>query len=472
MTVDKIPFDDQEASGLDQLAGAPSLMSNNMTDIANVRKPRPGIGTWAPFPATPPVASPVVAMTSLGDFLVFVTEDRQVWSITASGVVAALSDATLASKVAGSLKPIAQKLRTQVLIVGGGLPQATDGLTVSAPIEAPPLSSDPNPPEAKAIAAIATRVVLAPNNDSGTVQWSAPNSTTSWDPLNFAEAEAKPDIVVTIASNTNELFVFGSETTQVFSPDPVVAFAPGRTLNVGILAGYSLVEVDDHFGFLDRERRFVLTDGRSFSDDESVLSKPIESVLRGMATVADCWGFRMRTDRWDACVWFFPTEGRGFIWNRRNNGWSDWRSSVTITSAYYWPEQNVFLVGLATGQIAQLTADATTDLGQPIKIELITGFVDRDTDNLKKCDAVKLVFKRGDTAQSSTAPHVQVSWRDDLGAFCTPSTLDLGNAGDYNPTLELRSLGQYRRRQWRIVYTADAGFTFVGAREQFQVLDN
>jgi len=243
------------------------------------------------------------------------------------------------------------------------------------------------------------------------------------------------------------------------------------------LAPYSLIDVDDAFAFLDRARRFVLTDGRSFSDERSVISKPIESVLRGLTTVDDCWGFRMQNDRWDACVWFFPTDGRGFIWNRRNGGWSEWRAwgstgwtTPTITSALYWPEQNVFLVGLENGQIAKLDTNAFTDLGGPIKVELVAGFMDNGTRNRKKCIAAKFAFKRGQTAQNGTAPKVRISWRDDLGPFGEPTVRDLGLAGDFSPIIEIRSCGVYRQRQWRIEYTADADLTLVGATVETQTL--
>lgn len=474
MAVEPLPFSDTQASGLEALSGAPALMANTMVDIGGTRRARPGIAVWDGFPTTVPDESPVIGMASIGSTLVYVTENRLIWACDAAGTVTRLSDLSFPTTLAGSLRPLLLSLRGEVVIVGGGAPQTTDGMFLSERLGG-------SPPDAMALAGIATRIVLAPNDTSGTIVWSGLGDAghSTWDALDFAEAESKPDPVSNIASNTNELFVFGKETVQVFSPDAVTGFATGRALNIGLLAPYSLVEVDSQFAFLDRERRFVLTDGRSFSDDESVLSKPIEAVLRGLATVDDAWGFRMRTDRWDACVFFFPTVGRGFIWDRRNRGWSEWRQwgargweSPSITSAYFWPEQNVFLVGLASGQIAKLDADAHTDLDQAIKVELITGFVDRGSDNLKKCDAVKLVFRRGATAQASTAPRVHVSWRDDLGEFCSPSVLDLGRAGDYDPTLELRSLGSYRRRQWKVEYTADAGFTFVGAREQFQTLDN
>src|SRR6185369_5466378 len=416
--IQPLPFDGQQASGIDALTGAPALMANSLTDIAGARKARPGLAAWSGFPTTIPNRSPVIGISSLDDKLIYVTDDRKIWVCTAGGV-ASVSSSDVASHLDGTQRPQALSLRNEVIFVGGGRPETTDGTGSATRLGG-------SPPLSLAIAGIATRVVLAPNDTSGTIRWSGLGDTAhdTWDALDFAEAEAKPDFVQAIASNTNELFIFGTETIQVFSPDPVTAFAPGRTMNIGLLAPYSLVEIDDKFAFLDRERRFVLTDGRSFSDEESVLSKPIESVLRGMTTVEDCWGFRMRTDRWDACVWFFPTEGRGFTWNRRNRGWSEWRQwgsrgweTPSITSAYYWPEQNVFLVGLDTGQIAKLDADAHTDLGQPIKVEIVTGFVDHGTSNQKKSISAKFTFKRGGTSQAGTAPQVRIYYRNNEGPW-------------------------------------------------------
>lgn len=475
MPVDLIPFDAQEAAGLEQLSGAPPLMANALTDVAGTRIARPGISPWPVFPLVPPTDSAVMGMTGFSTFLIYITADRRIWAIDSeTGLITVLSDGSFTSLLDGTLRPQLLTLRTKVVAVGGGVPQEITPDAVASRLGG-------SPPASIGIAGIATRIVVSPYDVSGTIRWSGAGDAghSTWDPLDFIEAEARPDPIGNVASNTNELFGFGTETTQVFSPDPTVGFAPGRALNIGVLAPFSIVHVDDQFAFLDRERRFVLTDGRSFSDEQSVISKPMESVLRSMGAVFDAWGFRMRSGRWDACVWFFPTEGRGFIWNRRNNGWSEWRAwgltgwqPTRITSAYYWPEQNVFLVGMETGQIAMLDAEATTDLGDTIKVELVSGFVDRGTDNMKKCDAAKFVFRRGESPPWVTPPRVHVSWRDDTGAFCSPSVLDLGRAGDYEPTLELRSLGSYRRRQWRLEYTSDAGFTFVGAREQFQVLDN
>lgn len=487
MPVEQLPFTEGQGSGLEELAGAPPIMINSLTDIAGTRRARPGISAWADFPAVVPDASPVDGMAAWGDNLIYVTRDRRLWAVNHG--VTALSDATVATQLDGSSRPQFVPLRLKMVVVGGGHPQEWFGTGLSELLGYPIPGF--TPPQMSAITSIGARLVSSYPDASGVIRWSGLSEYPSvniggtlyighevWDALNFLEAEAKPDRLVAIADNTNELFAFGAESLQVYSPDPVTAFAPGRTMNLGLLAPYSLIKMDDMFAFLDRERRFVLTDGRTFSDESSVISKTIESVLRGLGTVEDCWGFRLRSDRWDAAVWMFPTEGKGFIWDRRGKDWSEWRgwlpaggyAAPTITSAFHWPERNLFLVGLSNGQIGKLDQMATTDLGATIKVELVTGFVDHGSDNWKQNICTNFVFKRGQTPQGGTPPIVDISWRDDLGPWVKPSQLSLGLAGDYDPVLPLRSTGVYRRRQWKVEYTAAGEFAFLGAREEFRLL--
>lgn len=473
MPAEQIQFGSQ-ASGLEELAGAPPLSVNALTDLSGAIRARPGISAWSDFPTEIPNASAVNSMAVFGDYLVYTTVDRKLWAWLGGGLVVPLSDTTSTTQLDGYSRPVPLSLRSRVVIAGGGAPQTWTGTGLSARLGG-------SPPLMAHVVGIATRVVGSRADRTGIFQWSGLGDSghETWDELNYSEAEAKPDLLMALHDNTNEVFAFGAETLQVYSPDPYVGFAAGRTMRLGLLAPYSVINVDDVFAFLDRERRFVLTDGRGFSDADSVVSKPIEASLRGMSTTDDVWGTRLRTDRWDAGVWFFPTDGKGWIWDRRRNSWSEWRAwgssgytSPTITSAVYWPERNLFLVGLSTGQIAQLSQSAYTDLGSIIKVELVSGFIDHGTDNRKKCVSATFTFRRGETAFGGTAPPVLISWRDDTGAFGQPTVLDLGAAGDNEPFVEIRSSGVYRKRQWKVEFTSSALFSFVSAREDFVLLDN
>ena len=62
-----------------------------------------------------------------------------------------------------------------------------------------------------------------------------------------------------------------------------------------------------------------------------------------------------------------------------------------------------------------------------------------------------------------------LSWRDDLGDFCRPIRMTLGATADYVFTVERRSLGTYRARQWKVEFTEAVDFVLARAEETFTV---
>ncbi len=465
-----IPFLAQ-ASGLEQLGGASPAFINAFQDSTGTIRQRPGISRWTAFPNLIPNASPVVAMVPFGDFLVYATEDRKLFAWQGDGLVVELSSPSSSTQVAGNDRIMLTAFRQRVIATGGSAPQTWTGSGLSARLGG-------DPPAATHCAALATRALLNVNNPSGTFRWSGLGDTAleTWDALNFTEAEARPDVLRAIYDNTNELFAFGASTLQVYSPDSTAGFVPGRTINLGLLAPYSPVRVDEAFAFLDRERRIILTDGRTFQSINDDLSKTFDTLP---VAVTDMWGYRAVIDQWDFACWTEPNTGRAFLWERGKNQWSEWREfgstgwrAPSVTSCVEWPEKNLVLVGLSTGQIAQLDGSAFTDLGAVLKVQLTSGFSNYGTDNYKHCKSARFVFRRGETAQNSTAPEVSIAYRDDLGSWENEETESLGVAGDYNPYVEIRSAGRFKRRQWKVEFTSNAEFSFVGASVVFEPLGN
>jgi hypothetical protein len=339
-----------------------------------------------------------------------------------------------------------------------------------------------DPPTAGDICGIAGRLVAQRPNDTGQNWWSGPREEyENWDMAyggaDYIQASAKPDPIVAMTDNTNELFDWGSETLQVFAPSNLAVdandtnnlldFAPSRTLSVGITAPKGIVMADDMYYVLERNRRIIYTDGRSYQD----ISKQVTKRLREFTTVNDCWGFRMRYSRYDCAVFMFPSENVGLVYDRLQGKWSEWsqwdagEAPLTVTAALYWADQDVFLVGMADGRISQLDDTAKTDLGDPIKVQLITGF-NADT-GLKVCDSIMLSFRRKFTS-TTTSGHVLLSGRDYEGAWESLAMIELG--ADPHPTETVRALGVYRQRQLMLEYTGDDGFDFVSAVETFENL--
>jgi hypothetical protein len=219
------------------------------------------------------------------------------------------------------------------------------------------------------------------------------------------------------ANAANELFIFGATTTQVFIPDPVTAFAAAVAVQIGCGAPYSVISTDGPFAMLDEKHRFVLTDGRQVNP----ISTPqiANDVEAAGFVVSDCRGYRILIGLWDLLLWVCPTMKRGFCYDRTTKKWQGEFLSVdakgewqawTPTSYVYWTAQNMHLVGMPDGTIAELTLDANDDLGTPVKAVSRTGFQNRGTFVHKLCSMARLQV-RG-PASPTASQVIELRYRD------------------------------------------------------------
>lgn len=289
----------------------------------------------------------------------------------------------------------------------------------------------------------------------------------------FFTAEARPDSIVACAENTNDIYVFGKTSLQLFSPDTSVTFAPSITKETGCLAAYSPVKVDDRYMWLDHLTRVISSDGREWQD----VGGPVQATLDALATPGNCYGYRFSESFADCIVFRFETDGETLVL-QPNVGWGRWALHDAVTDDFtLFPvlshvlrqDGGLNVVGLDDGTIRVLSLDNETDLGAAIVSYVRTGFLDRETSNRKQSRAVHLTLKRDATLSDGAVCYLE--YRDDLSEGWTTIELDLGVAdGNLDPVIVLRSLGVYRRRQWRFRFPGEKGLFLVRASEDFQDL--
>jgi hypothetical protein len=287
----------------------------------------------------------------------------------------------------------------------------------------------------------------------------------------FFTAEARPDNILAIADNTNEIFVWGTDNVQVFVPDSSLIFAPAATREFGTIAPYSIIKKDQEFFWLDQYRRIVYSDGRTFQNIE----KPIKKQLDALTNPSDCFGFRVITSNREAFVWNFIQDQIAFCY-QVDAGWSTWHgwdsaagnfTKLNVLSSHLRRNGGVNVVGTFDGKIGKFDVDTPSDLGELVVSQVATGFIDHSTDNRKFCKCVKISGRRG---SSSTESLGRLEWRDDTGNWNGPLYMDFGTTGDNTIVKEFRSLGVYNRRQWRWTFSDSANLSLVRVQEEFDVL--
>jgi hypothetical protein len=471
-----IPFTNQQASGVEPLAGAGVMSMNVVVDPSGAVTRRPGIKAYSEAPETIVDAQGISGVFCTDDGRLLVVSggnSRSVYEIEGG------NKRLVQSSIAGATRPVFAQTEMIVAIAGGR--NIVKYVRASRAVDL----LGGNPPLATHVIAHNSRLLA--NDDLvdrtkvrysdvaiGTTDYSGLENWSFATPAGFITAEARPDNVVAIHENTNNVFVFGQGTIQVYGPDSSAVYLPEATREIGCGAPYSVIKTDQAFAWLDQYRRIQFSDGRSYKD----ISAPIAKTLDGVTLPAEGYGYRVLTGNVDALVWTFPTDGRTFVY-QSGSGWGQWGGFDATTSNYkpfsvlshfLRTDTNVNVVGTADGHVAELSSDALTDLGEPIRAHIETGYVSRGTDRPKHCQCVRLVFKRG-YSSGATGPQAWLSYRDRPGEWEPSIPIDLGGSGDTHPVLEFRSLGTYRRRQWRFEFTGTDELVLVSATEDFEVLE-
>lgn len=477
---ERIDFGPNQDSSSEELGGSSPYAINVILDKNGTVSKRPGIKVYEVAPSSAIDANGISGLYSTNDGQLFAVNNavnsRNIYKI-ASGSATLVSNLP-DERLIGNGRPIFTETEAYLIIAGGLNIQKIKLAT----LESSRLLGDP--PLSTHVAANSSRLLA---NDSvvdktkvrfsgvfqGTVDTSG---METWDLGNdddggFFTAEARPDNVMAIAENTNEIFVWGTDNVQVFVPDTSLIFAPAATREFGTLAPYSIIKKDQEFFWLDQYRRFVYSDGRTFQNIE----KPIKKQLDALTNPSDCFGFRVLLGDKECFVWTFIQDQVSFVY-QVDAGWCVWASwdstasnftKLNVLSHYLRRNGGVNVVGTFDGKVGKLDIDTPSDLGELIVAQTATGFLDHGTDNRKFCKSIKISGRRGSSATESLG---RLEWRDDTGNWNGPLYMDFGTTGDNTIVKEFRSLGVYNRRQWRWTFSDSANLSLVRVMEEFDIL--
>lgn len=479
MPEQSIPFGNREGSGLPEEAGASPVSVNVLADQLGAVHRRPGLRTRAGLVSTAFALAPIsgIWVTNAGD--VYAVDEagalRNIYRVTASAANLSL---TGPEKLLGNARPAFAETEALLAIAGGDQMQKVVFATgTSSRLEDTASPSDP--PKASHVVANQSRLLANDSDNPNFLRFSDLAAGTSYTgheywlmagigTSGFVAADARPDPIMAVWDNLNEVFVFQPRTLQVYAPDALAVYALASTRQIGCSAAHSVIPLEQAFAWLDEQRRFIQSDGRSVQ----VLSQPIAQTLRNLTTVSDCFGYRFNEGFADVLVWTFPTDGITFAY-QQGVGWSRWAgwtgnwTTFPVTSHQVNTDGN--LVGLNDGRIGELSSQVSTDYGEPIRAFTETGFINHGTDLGKLCKCVRISLRRGRTV-STSAPQARLVWRDrpDVEAGSIP--ISLGAGGDTEVVIPFYSLGVYRSRQWSFEFTGTEELVLVSAKEEYEVL--
>lgn len=263
--------------------------------------------------------------------------------------------------------------------------------------------------------------------------------------LDRYDAEADPDLIVTLIVTHEEVWVMGQRTIEAFYDTGV---STGRFLRIqgvvieqGCAAKFCAVNLDNSVFWLGNDGIFYRANGYT---PMRISTHAIESAIRNLDWT-QCFAQVWTDSGHKVIYWTFP-DGQtwGFdvasgLWHRRQSyGLNRWR----VNALAFW--QGRWIAGdYQTGQLYWLDWNRHDEAGQPLVAERVTGYIHKDQNRLSM-NSMELVIETGDGAADST---VALRYSDDGGRnWCGWKYRPLGLTGDYQERPTWNRLGQFRNR--------------------------
>jgi hypothetical protein len=307
--------------------------------------------------------------------------------------------------------------------------------------------------------------------DSGQFGISASYDGTTWDALDFASAEGRPDNILQSLTAHRELWLFGTNTTEVFYNSGASSFPierlSGGFIEHGILAAESAVLIDNTPLWLASdpktgERLFVRASGYT---PQIVCDDFMSYQLDHMTTVSDAKAYGYSEGGHTFYVCNFPTENKTFVYDLKTGQWHR-RASFPVNGRHrgnwYVNFAGKHLVGdFENGIIYEMSLDIYDEDGTEIQRAWTLSEV-RSTEWVFHSELV-VELETGLVAASETDPQLMLDYTENGGkTWSSERQISVGTVGRYTGEVRARRLGRARCRAYRIKVSASRKWGILG----------
>lgn len=295
---------------------------------------------------------------------------------------------------------------------------------------------------------------------------------SAWNGLDFASAEGSPDYTVGVISDHRELWLFGSNSAEVWANTGNSDFPFQRSGNTfvehGCASGATVAKADNTVFWLgtdDRGSGIVWrADGytpiriSTHAVEKALASCTLESasaftyqqeghIFYVLSLPEATWVYDAATQQWHERAWMNPSTG----------SLSRWRADVM---AFFNGEH---LVGdYESGKVYAMDLDAYTDAGDPIK--RIRAAQTAENLQLRMFYSSLQVDMETGLGTGASDPQLILRWSNDGGhSWSNERMVSAGKVGQYNARAKFNRLGSGRNRVFELSMTDAAKFAVLGA---------
>lgn len=296
----------------------------------------------------------------------------------------------------------------------------------------------------------------------GTYVWANINSTTI-DALNFASAEGNPDRTVRTIGDHRELWLFGTQTTEVavVTTDPDLPFTRTSFIEQGILAPKSAAKEDNSVFWLGANEKghgvVFVAEGyiprriSTFAIEQAIASYARPNLATAYTYQQD--GHHFYVLSFDEATWVYDINTQ--LWHQRAC-----RDTTTGALERHRGQAHAFFRGrhilgdYEDGRLYELDFDTFSDDGDPIYRERTWNQFDSEN-RWVTYHRGELIADMGVGLGDGSNPRVWLEWSDDGGRnWSSAQDRFLGRIGEFLNRCIWRRMGKARTRYYKL-WTAE-----------------
>lgn len=314
-------------------------------------------------------------------------------------------------------------------------------------------------------------------NSTQKVYWNeTPGTGTAWNGLDFGSAEGAPDNIIGLVVDHRELWLFGTETVEIWvntgDVDAPFQRSGNAFIEQGTAAAFSPSKADNSVFWLGKgeQGEGVVFRAEGYSPVR-ISSHALETAIRGYSTISDAFSYSFQLDGHVFYVLSFPTADATWVYDVSTQQWTEWLWRDPATNEFHrhrsaWHVFNgrKHLVGdWETGEVYSLEPEVYTDAGDAIKRL-------RRTQTLT--NAGKRLFfgelfidmETGVANAAEASPEIMLRYSNDSGhTWSNEKTKSIGATGEYGKRVKFGPTGSGRNRVWELSMTDPVEFAVFGA---------
>lgn len=311
------------------------------------------------------------------------------------------------------------------------------------------------------------------------------NDVTTINPLDIAAAESLPDALISMYSDQREVWMLGTESTEIWADTGANSFPferiPGGVISTGCAARFSVTYLDGSLFWLSQDKTGSASVNRTIGYQiERVSTHSIEHAIEGYARIDDAFGFGYQQEGHGFYQLNFPSADATWVYDTATKLWHQ-RGNKDVNGvlhkhracAYAFFNGQHVLLDYATGALYVYDLDTFTDNGTPIYRERAWPLVAPQEMRRMRCDRLELAGEMGVGAVTGIdmIPQVWLQMSFDGGqSFGYERYQSMGQFGKRLARAVWRRNGVGRRPVAKVATTSTRKVSWVGVNVDGEVL--